>query len=53
MGPIGKIHAVALLSNNLLRVSAGFGLLNTELGAKSNVKAKINPLLEVIPIIFY
>lgn len=31
----------------------GFGLLNTELGAKSNVKAKTNLLLEVIPTMFY
>lgn len=30
----------------------GFGLLNTELGAKSNVKAKTNLLLEVIPTMF-
>lgn len=31
----------------------GFGLLNTELGVKSNVKAKTNLLLEVIPTTFY
>lgn len=31
----------------------GFGLLNMELGAKSNVKAKSNLLLEVIPKMFY
>lgn len=31
----------------------GFGLLNMELGAKSNVKAKTNLLLEVIPTMFY
>lgn len=31
----------------------GFGRLNTELGAKSSVKAKTNLLLEVIPTMFY
>lgn len=38
---------------SIKRASVGFGLLNTELGVKSNVKAKTNLLLEVIPTTFY